>query len=168
VIKNDIDFIKSFKGAVYNDKLLEINFDECFKNNYFLIMSNIYHINLKKMQNNFIKEYVNRNFKFFNSDHIIKTLDTIYEKTIRETREFVLKHYQVNKDHFEYKTILTLYYYYLSPYHPIRIRVEKLNYYFSEIRKGISFGFKFTLLENKENEQENIINIIFIFNPRIK
>jgi len=145
---------------VYNDKLLEINFDEGFKKNYFSIMSNIYYINLKKMQNNFIKAYVKKNFKFFNSDHLLKTLDTIYEKTIRESREIVLKHYQVNKDLFEYKTILTLYYYYLSPYHPIRIRVEKLNYFFSEIRNGISTGYKFTLLDNMDSEQENIINVI--------
>jgi hypothetical protein len=96
--------MKEFKASIYNDELLKLDFDESLKKNYYLILANIYYINLKKMQQNFRKE-IEKNVKFLNSEQILTELDKIYEKTIKETRELVFKHFQVTKKDFEFKSI---------------------------------------------------------------
>ena len=86
IIKKDVRILKEYKASVHNNELLKIEFDENLKNNYYKILMNIYHINLKKMQRNFRDEYVSKKYKFQNADHILNELDKLYEQSVKETR----------------------------------------------------------------------------------
>jgi len=150
-IKGDVEFLNNYKMAVNNNELPKIEFGEAFEKNYLKILQNIYFLNLKKTHQAFREKNNASRGESKTEKELLMELDIIYEQSIRQTRSTVLKFFQVKKSELEYKTLMTLYFYYLNPYHPTRIKVEFLNNYFSVILNGIAQGYVFPKLLDVSN-----------------
>ena len=117
----------------------------------------------------FKNEFLLKKVNFHNKKEIINQLEKIYEASIKLTRydyklslsNYVIKQFNIKKKEFELKTILTLYYYYLSPFNPIRVRIDQLNDYYTEIIEGIANGNQFLSLLDGDPES-NIKLEVFI------
>jgi hypothetical protein len=87
-ITKHIEFLVNFRRDIEQNKLMEIDFGELFIKNYVKIISNIYLINLKKVQESFKLNYVNRKFFFKNYCHLNDVLIKLYSYYLKETRYF--------------------------------------------------------------------------------
>ncbi len=85
-ITKHIEFLVNFRRNIEQNQLMEIDFGELFLKNYLKIISNIYFINLKKVQESFKLNYVHRKFFFKNYCHLNDVLIKLYSDFLKETR----------------------------------------------------------------------------------
>ncbi len=144
-----------------NDKeekgFLGIMFDEGLKKNYLKIISNIYLINLSKMQEIFLSEYSSEiNDSTFHQT--LQILEEIYDRNLKITVKNVLNYFKITNSNVSIhdKTYIQIYIHYLSPYDPQRIKSEKLISFYSEILHKIASKHKYRLLVFTEPSNELI------------
>jgi hypothetical protein len=112
------------------NKLPTLQIIENLRPNYLKIVSNIYYLNLLKIQ---------KQVKTLNKNQINpEIVDTLYKTYLKETRRQVLNHFHiVNTTELSPKTALRIFTYYLSPYDEVSIRNRQLlascNHLISEI-----------------------------------
>lgn len=157
-IKNEFLFINEFrKNSISCKSLPEFDFKVNFKENYTKMMYNIQFINLSKMQTIYLSEISsNLNTSLIERLHI---LEIIYEENLKSTVNEIMNFFKVENNNlpFDNKTMFQIYVYYLSPFNPERIKIEKLSSFNSEIRYSIANNTIYKLLKNCQPKDE-IIN----------
>ena len=86
-MKKQIEFLINFKQTLEEKyKLMEIDFGDKFSTNYLKLVSNIYYLNLKKVQEVFKENYIKKHFFFKDDKHLSEVLNELHEKMLKETR----------------------------------------------------------------------------------
>jgi hypothetical protein len=57
--------------------------------------------------------------------------------------------------------MLSLYYFHISPYHPWRIKLDKLNVYMEDIRHEIANGYNYSLFLNNDDQYSKPIDVLY-------
>jgi hypothetical protein len=137
-IKKNIEILAKFKKSFDNGQLMNIDFGESINRNYLKIISNIYYLNLRKVQKKFKNEYGDKNYKFQDASEPGKVFNDIYKSFLKETRAEVLNFFKVtHSDLLPSKIVLRIFPYYFSPYHPLRIKYEQMNLEVNNVIKKI-------------------------------
>lgn len=138
----------TFFGVVFQKEL---------KKKYLLVIFNIYLVNLSKMQEIYISEYLS-NSRDYTFHEALQILEEIYDKNLKSTVKRVINHFGITNNNISIddKTYIQLYIHYLNPYNPQRIKAEKLISYYSEIINKIANKNKYSLLVFAEPVNEFI------------
>jgi hypothetical protein len=117
-----------FKKHFDNDELMKIDFGEAINKNYLKIISNIYYLNLRKTQKKFKDEFVDKGYDFKDANETANAFNDIYKTFLKDTRSEVLTFFNVAaSDIISPKVMLRVFPFYFSPFHPLRIKYEKVN-----------------------------------------
>lgn len=139
-IKKNIKIIADFKRHFDRDELLKIDFGEVITKNYLKIICNIYYLNLRKTQKKFKDEFVNKGYDFRDSNETASAFNDIYKTFLKETRKEVLNFFKVpDSEILSPKVMLRIFPFYYSPYHPLRIKYEKINQDVNMLIKRIQY-----------------------------
>ena len=138
--------IREFVDNLKEDKLLDVKFDENLIKNYIKAVSNIYFINIGKIQRSFQSDYIDKGIVFRNDREVYEILHNVYNRFLKETRRQICKFFNIRdtKD-LDVKLMLRIYYYYLPKDDPDRIMMDYLNFQVSHIIDSISLGYKFII-----------------------
>ena len=123
-----------------------LQFDENLKNNYIKIVSNIYYLNIMKIQLTLQREYLDKNHVFYDHEDAYKKIQEIYNQKLKITRKEVIEFFNIkgNED-LSIKIILRLYYYYLPKRDESRLKMDLINVQVNYIIDRLSHGYKFSL-----------------------
>jgi hypothetical protein len=163
-IRKEIKLIEEIKKGNFSQNFTQ-NYPFKFKRKFVKLIYNIYYVNLSKMQRDFLISFEDTKTQNAN----LQILEAFYEKNLKTTVEEVLNFFGIDISYRELdkKTYIQLYLQTLSPFHPERIKVERLVSYFSEFRYEIANGNQFSQLESVSPKDE-IINFREILKSRIK
>jgi len=150
-IRKHIELISNFKKNVENFELFPIDFGEVITKNYLKIVSNIYYLNMRRVQINFRKYCIEKKASFKDEKELYDIINNLYSKYLKETREEVKKFFDIpeHKD-FDLKILLRLYYYYLNPFDQNRIRMDEINDEVNRMLTNMSQGYEYPLMLNDD------------------
>ena len=84
-----MDYITRFKECCENGELMEMKFEDNLKNNYLKVISNIFYLNIGKVQLNFQRNYIDKKHEFLDDQDAYKKIQEIYNLSLKETRSNV-------------------------------------------------------------------------------
>ena len=137
-----MDYITRFKECCENGELMEMKFEDNLKNNYLKVISNIFYLNIGKVQLNFQRNYIDIKHEFLDDQDAYKNIQEIYNLSLKETRSNVCQFL---------KTILRLFYYYLPKNHEMRQRMDLINLQINFILDRLCLGYKFSIFFNENH-----------------
>ena len=148
-IKKHIKFLSSFKNKVEKDELLDFDFGEDIRKNYLKVVTNIYYLNIRRVQKSFREEYIDKGFCFKDEKHIHEIMNSLYSKHLKESRNEVADFFKIKENSMlDLKIILRLYYYYLNPFDEKRLKMDDVNQEVNEILSSLSLGYEYPILLN--------------------
>ena len=129
---------------------MEMKFEDNLKNNYLKVISNIFYLNIGKVQLNFQRNYIDKKHEFLDDQDAYKKIQEIYNLSLKETRSNVCQFFKIREtEDLSLKTILRLFYYYLPKNHEMRQRMDLINLQINFILDRLCLGYKFSLFFNK-------------------
>ena len=130
-------------------ELLDLTFDENLKNNYLKAVSNIYFLNLRKIQLTLNEEIKTNNLNFKDDRDVFIKVQSIYNKVLKETRNMVCGFFNIKEScDLSLKIMLRLYYYYMPKKDERRYIMDLINFQINYILDRISLGYKFNIFLN--------------------
>lgn len=146
------------------EKLYPLRFDPNLVNNYLKVVSNIYYLNMGKLQRAFLKEYVEVCSCFRDDRDVYITLHSLYNRFLKETRKEVCSFFNItDTEDLSLKTMLRLYYFYLPRKCYTRISMDIINFQVNYILDRISIGYEFPILIEEDHplNYKGPINVVF-------
>ncbi len=138
--------IKNFWKSCDEGELLEIAFDENLKNNYLKAVSNIYFLNLRKIQIKIQNEIKTNNLTFKDDRAVFMRVQSIYNEVLKETRVIVCNFFNIKETcDLSLKIMMRLYYYYLPKNDSRRFKMDLINFQINYILDRLSLGYKFNI-----------------------
>jgi hypothetical protein len=117
---------------------MKIDFGDALSKNYLKIITNIYYLNLRKTQKKFKDEFVSKGLEFQDTNEAANAFNNIYKSFLKHTRNEVLTFYKVTPSEvLSPKVMLRIFPFYFSPFHPLRIKYEKINQEVNSLIKKI-------------------------------
>lgn len=165
-IKKNIEILSKFKKCFDGGELMRVDFGEAVSDKYLKIISNIYYLNMRKVQKKIKNEYTNKGYNFKDGE-AGKVFNDIYKTFLKETRAEVLKFFNVtHTEMLSSKIILRIYPYYFSPYHPLRIKYEQMNIEVNNVIKKIQLDKIVEELydDNHPEAKTKPVDVLFLFN----
>ena len=156
-VKAFINILNLFIQGMNNNQIFPIKYNKKISENYLKIISNIYFLNLSKVQKSFKNEYLDTGKLIQNPREII---DKLYKATLNESRNQVIEFFKLQKHEvFEIsiKTLLRIYPYYLEKTKSIRIEYEKITEHINMIITKMNEKQVFDLLLNGDLEVKDEI-----------
>ncbi len=127
----------------------DFDFGDDIRKNYLKVVTNIYYLNIRRVQKSFKEDYIDKGFVFKENRHINQVMNELYSKHLKETRSEVSKFFNLKENaDLDMKIILRLFYYYLIPFDERRIKMDEVNQEVNEILSGLSLGYEFPVLLN--------------------
>ena len=137
---------------------MPFDFGQNVSKNYLKIVTNIYYLNMRRVQKSFRNEYIDLNYTFRDDKHIYEIINSLYSKHLKESRSEVAKFFEIEENkQLDLKIILRLFYYYLNPFDQSRIKMDEVNTEVNEILTNLSLGYEYPVLL-KNNEPYSIIS----------
>ena len=147
-----MDYITRFKECCENGELMEMKFEDNLKNNYLKVISNIFYLNIGKVQLNFQRNYIDKKHEFLDDQDAYKKIQEIYNLSLKETRSNVCQFFKIREtEDLSLKTILRLFYYYLPKNHEMRQRMDLINLQINFILDRLCLGYKFSIFFNENH-----------------
>ncbi len=127
----------------------DFDFGDDIRKNYLKVVTNIYYLNIRRVQISFREDYTDKGFVFRENRHINQVMNELYSKHLKETRSEVSKFFNLKENaDLDMKIILRLFYYYLIPFDERRIKMDEVNQEVNEILSGLSLGYEYPVLLN--------------------
>jgi hypothetical protein len=154
---------------------MKIDFGEALSKNYLKIITNIYYLNLRKTQKKFKEEFVDKGHDFRDANETANAFNDIYKSFLKETRSEVLSFFKVTtSDVLSPKVMLRIYPFYFSPYHPMRIKYEKINQEVNMLIKKIQIMGSIEELYNDSHSEaitkpvDKVIDFTHLLNQKVE
>jgi len=85
-IKRDLTFLETVKKNYDKGLDTKIEYGDIIVDNYLKIISNIYYLNLRKVQKKVKADFIDRGFKFDKLSDATKVLNELYRVNLKPTR----------------------------------------------------------------------------------
>ena len=126
---------------------MQLVFDENLKKNYIKAVSNIYYLNISKIQLALQKEFIINRHVFQDDRSVFIKIHDIYDKCLKETRIEVCNFFNIRETpDLSLKIMMRIYYYYLPKNDEARLTMDLINFQVNYILDRLSFGYKFSLI----------------------
>ena len=140
-------FVTNYKKCFENGELMELVFDENLKKNYIKAVSNIYYLNIRKIQLILQNEFINNRHVFHDDRSVFIKIQDIYNKSLKETRVEVCNFFNIKATpELSLKIMMRIYYYYLPVNDEARNLMDLINFQVNYILDRLSIGYKFSLI----------------------
>lgn len=134
-IKSSLKIINDFKTSLQNRTVPHVDFGESISKNYLKIISNIFYLNLRKVQKQLKDNIIDKEISVGDSQ---ETFNKLYKKYLKETRFEVLKFFQVtHPDVLSSKVLLRIYVFFYEKENELRKNYEKMNEEVNQLIKKI-------------------------------
>ena len=137
------------------------------KKNYLKLVTNIYYMNMRRVQKSFRNKYIDKDYLFKDEQQIKEIMNKLYSEHLKESRSEVANFFNINENkNLDLKIMLRLYYYYLNPFDPNRIKMDEVNQEVNEILTNLSMGIEYPVLlyDNSPNSITGPRDVTNLFN----
>ncbi len=76
----------------------DFDFGDDIRKNYLKVVTNIYYLNIRRVQISFREDYTDKGFVFRENRHINQVMNELYSKHLKETRSEVSKFFNLKEN----------------------------------------------------------------------